>query len=385
MLSGLQQSRLTGHSVHSLVANCQPWRCRRRAIDFAAAHWYSSSMQFPAGKNITGEHPFSITILEKSLAAIFSAKREVTGFLRISCGTGGVYFLFFLKNSIYAAGKYFDHRPKSMTVKDFFSEVVSRTPEDMTASLHETDPMLIKNLLIFIQDEPTVKAPVSMIDLYAIVQQIAKEKSEALVVLESDGFFNFFYFHNGQPAMAHFSETCTEADGLPIDEQLMLYAYRPEKKTYAYTFRNIDTTEAADSDDGSHANIRSILDTVLSTVHAADVESGLDRYSPSGSENVPSPGKVVRICLRDGVDKGASRSLTVPFTIGRKEGELIISDPLVSKRHAIVREIGGSLVIEDLGSTNGTYVNDVEIKLQQLVSGDLIKIGSSIFEILPDL
>jgi hypothetical protein len=272
-----------------------------------------------------------------------------------------------------------------MTVKDFFSEVVSRTPEDMTASLHETDPMLIKNLLIFIQDEPTVKAPVSMIDLYAIVQQIAKEKSEALVVLESDGFFNFFYFHNGQPAMAHFSETCTEADGLPIDEQLMLYAYRPEKKTYAYTFRNIDTTEAADSDDGSHANIRSILDTVLSTVHAADVESGLDRYSPSGSENVPSPGKVVRICLRDGVDKGASRSLTVPFTIGRKEGELIISDPLVSKRHAIVREIGGSLVIEDLGSTNGTYVNDVEIKLQQLVSGDLIKIGSSIFEILPDL
>lgn len=332
-------------------------------------------MKFPDGKNVSGDRLFSTALLEKSLTAVFNAKREVTGFLRLRCGTSGVYFLFFLKSSVYAAGKYFDQRPSSLAVKDFFIEVTSRSDE-MIASLHEADPVLFKDFLIFLQDEPTLKAPVAMIDLDLIVRQIAREQSDALVVLESEGAFNFFYFKNGVPVMSHFSETCEEMEGLSTDEQMLLYAYRPGKQVNAYIYRNIVTSEAADSADG--ACILSMLHEVTNPAMTLVPEADLP------SENVPSAGRAVRICITDGIVKGANYSLNIPFVIGRKEGELIIADPLVSKRHAVVREISGSLVIEDLGSTNGTFVNGVEIKLQQLTYGDQIKIGSSVLTIQPD-
>jgi hypothetical protein len=163
---------------------------------------------------------------------------------------------------------------------------------------------------------------------------------------------------------------------------MLLYAYRPGKKVDAYTYRNIVTTKSVDADDGSHATILKMLYALLNPVET--VSTAADPFHQVNNETAPAAVKKVKVLISDGVEKGTSRSMNVPFTIGRKEGELIIADPLVSKRHAVIREISGALVIEDLGSTNGTFVNDVEIKLQQLTDGDLIKVGSSVFQLLPD-
>ncbi|HEY0880216.1 MAG TPA: GGDEF domain-containing protein [Archangium sp.] len=72
------------------------------------------------------------------------------------------------------------------------------------------------------------------------------------------------------------------------------------------------------------------------------------------------------------------------FTIGRDEKNFIVCDmDNVSRRHAQLVEHGGKFHINDLQSTNGTYLNDEEIKEEQpLRSGDLIKIGSAIFKFL---
>jgi diguanylate cyclase (GGDEF)-like protein len=72
------------------------------------------------------------------------------------------------------------------------------------------------------------------------------------------------------------------------------------------------------------------------------------------------------------------------FTIGRDEKNFIICDmDNVSRRHAQLKEHDGRFYINDLQSTNGTYLNDEEIKEEQpLRSGDLIKIGSAIFKFL---
>lgn len=341
-------------------------------------------MKFPEGRNTTGNHPFSTTALTKSLGAIFSANRQVTGFLRIGCGANGGYFLFFLNNSIYAAGKYFDHRPTNLTIRDLFAEVVARDPDGMTISLHETDPVLLKDFLIFFQEEPTLKAPVAMIDLYQIVEQIGKDRSNALVVLESEGGFNFYYFHDGKPAKAHYSEASPEMDGIPVDEQLLLFAGQQDRKVDAYTYLNIATREAADSHDGDQASIMSMLATVLDAAAVIDSGAPVTGEPMAKGESAPAWGKTVRICIREGAGQGASQVLNIPFMVGRKEGGLIIADPLVSRRHAIVKDIGGSLVIEDLGSTNGTFVNGVGIKLQQLAAGDLVRVGSCIFQVLAE-
>lgn len=72
------------------------------------------------------------------------------------------------------------------------------------------------------------------------------------------------------------------------------------------------------------------------------------------------------------------------FTVGRDEKNFIVIDmDNVSRRHAQVTHRMGRFFVNDLQSTNGTYLNDEEIREEQpLRSGDLVKIGSAIFKFL---
>ena len=67
--------------------------------------------------------------------------------------------------------------------------------------------------------------------------------------------------------------------------------------------------------------------------------------------------------------------------IGRLSGsEVEISDPGASRRHAEVRRKGDDFVIVDLGSTNGTLVNDDPVSERTLEDGDRITIGQTTLE-----
>ncbi len=64
------------------------------------------------------------------------------------------------------------------------------------------------------------------------------------------------------------------------------------------------------------------------------------------------------------------------MTIGRKdENDLAIDNLAISGQHALVLSVMDDVFIEDLGSTNGTYVNGMLIKKQALQNGDLVGIG----------
>jgi pSer/pThr/pTyr-binding forkhead associated (FHA) protein len=70
-------------------------------------------------------------------------------------------------------------------------------------------------------------------------------------------------------------------------------------------------------------------------------------------------------------------------TLGRGEVEIQIEDPFASSRHARISRQGYVLMIEDLGSTNGTYLNDEPLGgPQPLHPGDRIRIGDSEFSYL---
>lgn len=70
-------------------------------------------------------------------------------------------------------------------------------------------------------------------------------------------------------------------------------------------------------------------------------------------------------------------------TLGRGDVEIQIEDPFASARHAQITRQGYLLVIEDLGSTNGTYLNGEPLRgPQPLHPGDRIKIGDSEFSYL---
>jgi hypothetical protein len=54
----------------------------------------------------------------------------------------------------------------------------------------------------------------------------------------------------------------------------------------------------------------------------------------------------------------------------------MVDDPQVSRQHARIMRQGGLMVIEDLGSTNGTFVNGVRLTgAHTLASGDMIGLG----------
>jgi diguanylate cyclase (GGDEF)-like protein len=62
--------------------------------------------------------------------------------------------------------------------------------------------------------------------------------------------------------------------------------------------------------------------------------------------------------------------------------DIPLDDDAVSRRHARIAWTGSSYVVTDLGSTNGTYVNDVTVRERSLHDGDQIKIGRSIFKFI---
>jgi len=67
-------------------------------------------------------------------------------------------------------------------------------------------------------------------------------------------------------------------------------------------------------------------------------------------------------------------------TLGRsRECEVVVDDPNVSRKHAELRPRGGSWVLTDLGSTNGSSVNGRRIDAPTVVKpGDEIEVGSSV-------
>jgi hypothetical protein len=86
--------------------------------------------------------------------------------------------------------------------------------------------------------------------------------------------------------------------------------------------------------------------------------------------------------LREIRPDGSSRSLVVggrPLTIGRApDNGLVLADSRASRHHARLYGRSGALVLTDLGSTNGSWVNDRRIDEMALGEGDQIRIGDTI-------
>jgi len=81
---------------------------------------------------------------------------------------------------------------------------------------------------------------------------------------------------------------------------------------------------------------------------------------------------------------GARQGLNVPLpangeplVIGRREGELLLEDPLVSGRHCQLLSRNGEWILQDQGSTNGTMVDGRLVRDVNLKPGNEITVGST--------
>ena len=71
------------------------------------------------------------------------------------------------------------------------------------------------------------------------------------------------------------------------------------------------------------------------------------------------------------------------IVIGRSsELDMVLVEDMVSRRHAKISVEGGNIFLEDLGSTNGSFVNGEKISRTKLGEGDRILIGTSIIKVI---
>ncbi len=70
------------------------------------------------------------------------------------------------------------------------------------------------------------------------------------------------------------------------------------------------------------------------------------------------------------------------ITIGRKTGEIPLTDLEISRRHAVIELFGRDMIfLRDLGSTNGTYHNGQRISVSRLRTGDTVGVGRSVLKL----
>ena len=91
---------------------------------------------------------------------------------------------------------------------------------------------------------------------------------------------------------------------------------------------------------------------------------------------------MAHLVIKKGRRAGEKIELSQVITLGRgADVDLRLDDLTVSKRHSrIVRNASGDYVLEDLASSNGTFLNGKSITTKRLRNGDEIGIGNTIFE-----
>lgn len=348
-----------------------------------------NSYQFPQQKVLFDEKPYSSELLPGLLEMVYTGSPPFTGYFKVTGIGSALHFLFFFKGAPYAAGRYSDGKPISYSIQEFGRHLASSADKAVSVTLCETDPVLLKSMLLFLQTEPDVKAPTSLIDIQHIVRQIGEAETSAMIALCLDRKINFFFFKDGKGSLAYYSDLAFERPkGMTIDEEMQLYAFhQPGDTVQAFIFRNMATTMAEDLNLFDKDTLYKLLTVGYLKNKRKEDKEGIPSpavesdgvVAASQSPKLPS----VVLTLESGALQGESFTITLPCIIGRKNCDLILDDQLISRRHAELKIVENVLVIEDLASKNGTKVNGVTITRKQLDPNDLISIGPISLRVSP--
>ena len=113
----------------------------------------------------------------------------------------------------------------------------------------------------------------------------------------------------------------------------------------------------------------------------ADDATGMHVASAGLGGEGPGGEPKLRVETAAGLRAGSAYSLAEGAVLGRgDQADIQLEDTFASSQHARLAPHGDVMVLEDLGSTNGTYLNEEPLRgPQPLHPGDKIRIGDSSF------
>ena len=114
--------------------------------------------------------------------------------------------------------------------------------------------------------------------------------------------------------------------------------------------------------------------------------AGVPQAAPQRRERRPEPRAALRLqILEPAPRRGETHTIDREVTVGRGGGCALVlnDDTYVSQLHARLFQQNGEGYVEDLGSTNGTYVNGKQIKgVTRLKRGDQVQFGQTVAEVV---
>jgi pSer/pThr/pTyr-binding forkhead associated (FHA) protein len=265
------------------------------------------------------------------------------------------YLLFINEGQIYwaCAGDGNVFRP--VRLRDFFLEI-NRTQFPKIIA-YETDIILYHSLLVYLQKKPELKVSSALVDLDELLERAEKDRYNAIVSARNQGVFFLLRYQTGK-AIACYSLRSDRGPASSAREDFLV-------KVFTITAKR---------------PLEIDLFTDLAVTNAEDVRSIPSDYAGSISSFYLSqpPRLVVRL-------KGRPLK-TYPFagseiSVGRlPENDIVIDNLSVSRRHAVITSRKDCYVLRDLGSKNGTLLNEKPVSEAKLSNGDVIVIGK--YEIL---
>ncbi|MCX7621291.1 MAG: FHA domain-containing protein [Acidimicrobiales bacterium] len=113
-------------------------------------------------------------------------------------------------------------------------------------------------------------------------------------------------------------------------------------------------------------------------------ESGRRKTTRSGNLSVPMlPGPPQLVVVAPPEQQGRAFILADETTVGRAAGcSVTLDDTFVSQIHARIFKRDGQFLVEDLGSTNGTYLNRKRVTGPMVMQpGDRLQVGNTVLEL----
>ena len=105
------------------------------------------------------------------------------------------------------------------------------------------------------------------------------------------------------------------------------------------------------------------------------------RRAPGGPDLRAGVDPRLEVVVATGHESGARLRVGDGATLGRSNGaDIIVDDPFASSAHARIFQRGQFMFIEDMGSTNGTFLNGRQLRRpEQLKVADTVRIGDTEF------
>lgn len=309
------------------------------------------SIRLPQTKTVFTQRPYTPKVID-SLLQLVKNQTTASGWILLADDPQNALLLFILQNKPYAATAVKGDRFEVLSLREYFKNLSSMNQPQL--SLFAANPILFKCLLVSAQKQPTLSGTTDLMNVEQLLRQVKTNKKEAVVSLKRIDELNVFYFLKGELQEAFFAlPDGVSPDGSP-EEQFLEYAYHaslPDPITVqGYYETKVDPAEDSD-------------------LPWLEWPGGIVDYYMKGRP------ELVFLAGGETVEK---KVLTKSVcTLGRNpKSDLIITDTVASRDHAVIREKDGYFTIEDLKSRNGTIVNDKKItSITVLSDGDEIRIG----------